>query len=343
MKSLFLRLSVVGLITVLSLGWVLWDLDWSHAWVSITQANWWWFIPMMLAYLLTHSLRSVRLWLLLGREIGFMRVFSVNTIGFLAINVIPLRLGEMVRPYLLVDREGCSTGEALAAILIERLLDMLMLLGMLLGLTLWIELPSAGILIQGVDVLSVTQRGLGVLVVIGILGGGFFIFGFEHISKHLSRLPKGDLISSFALRFRDGLAQLFSHPRQALVLFVLSSLVWLVTIAAVACAMAAFEGIPVGLASAWSTWTITLCGMTAVPTPGFFGIYELCCSAALWIWGVEEDLAKTFAVTLHIGQFGFTLVMGGIFLFVEGLSLRSLVRPDLKSLQEPKPQPGGHH
>jgi glycosyltransferase 2 family protein len=343
MKSLFFRLSVVGLITVLSLGWVLWDLDWSHAWASVTQANWWWFVPMMLAYLLTHSLRTVRLWLLLGREIAFMRVFAINTIGFLAINVIPLRLGEMVRPYLLVDREGCSTGEALAAILLERLLDMLMLLGMLLGLTLWIELPSAGILIQGVDVLSVTQRGLGVLVVIGILGGGVFIFGFEHISKHLLRLPKGDLISSFAKRFRDGLAQLFSHPRQALVLFVLSSLVWLVTITAVACAMAAFEGIPVSLASAWSTWTITLCGMTAVPTPGFFGIYELCCSAALWIWGVEEDLAKTFAVTLHIGQFGFTLIMGGVFLFAEGLSLRSLIRPDLKSLQEPKPQPGAHH
>ena len=333
------RLLLVGAITLVSMGWIVWHLDWGMAWQSLSQAAWIWFAPMMVAYLLTHSLRTLRLWVLLGRQIDFMRVFAINTIGFLAINVIPLRLGEMVRPYLLFEREQHALGDALAAILLERLLDVLLLLIMLMGLTLWIELPVEGIQIQGVDVISATQKGAGVLLTVGLVGGTAAIIWAERFAGAVKQLPKGQAIFDFILRFRDGIGRLFTQPFQALFLLAVSASIWGSTIGAVACAMMAFDGIPVSLASAWSTWTITLCGMTAVPTPGFFGIYELSCAAALLLWDVEPNLATTFAVSLHIGQLIFTLVLGGLFLFLEGLSLRSLIRP----AQESTPQPVGPH
>ena len=65
--------------------------------------------------------------------------------------------------------------------------------------------------------------------------------------------------------------------------------------------------------------------MTAVPTAGFFGADELFCSAALGLWGVPESLAATFGVVLHLTQFGFIVVVGGVFLVLEGMSLRDLV------------------
>ena len=333
------RLVVVGVVTLASMGWIIWHLDWSLAWQSVSQATWFWFAPMMLAYLFTHVLRTLRLWYLLGRGVPFFRVFAINTIGFLAINVIPLRLGEMVRPYLLVEREQHALGDALAAIVLERLLDVLLLLVMLMGLTMWIELPAEGVQIQGVDVITVTQKGAGVLLVSGLLGGSAAVIWAERFALFFQQLPKGQRIFEFILRFRDGIGRLFTQPLQALFLIVISVSIWGTTIGAVACAMLAFDGIPVSLASAWSTWTITLCGMTAIPTPGFFGIYELSCAAALLLWDVEANLATTFAVSLHIGQLLFTLVLGGIFLFLEGLSLRSLIRPAPESI----PQPAAPH
>jgi uncharacterized membrane protein YbhN (UPF0104 family) len=65
--------------------------------------------------------------------------------------------------------------------------------------------------------------------------------------------------------------------------------------------------------------------MTALPTPGFFGGYELFCVAALALWKVEPGLAATFALTLHIGQFLFTCGIGGSFVLLEGISLRRVV------------------
>ena len=72
-------------------------------------------------------------------------------------------------------------------------------------------------------------------------------------------------------------------------------------------------------------WTLTLAGMTAVPTPGFFGGFEASCSAALMMLGGDADRARTFAVLLHLGQFAFTVCSGVLFLVLEGLSLRELV------------------
>ena len=91
--------------------------------------------------------------------------------------------------------------------------------------------------------------------------------------------------------------------------------------------MAGFEGVPATVSAAWATWTSTITGMTLIPTPGFFGAYELFCSRALWLFDVDSDVAKAFAVVLHLGQLAFTGCIGTVFLFVEGLSLRDLVRP----------------
>ena len=247
--------------------------------------------------------------------------------GFLAINVIPLRLGEMVRPYLLAERENIPFGRGMAAIVLERLLDMLMLLLMLMGLTLLVDLPAEGLTIDGINIIVAGQRFAGGIVGLGILIGVVLVGVGEPATKLLEKLPMGGLVAGFVRKFRDGFGELIKAPLRLALLLLISASIWGVTIGAVAVVMSAFPGIPVSLSSAWTTWTITLSGMVAIPTPGFFGAYELFCSTALWLWGVDEDLARTFAVVLHLGMFGFTVGIGGIFLVVEGLTLRDLVRP----------------
>ena len=323
-----LRIAVVLLVTAACLAAALWNVDLGVASAAMVQARWWRLLPMWGIYIVAHTLRVVRLGLLLGQPVPFRRLFSINSVGFLAINVIPLRMGELVRPWLLSEREGVPFGRGMAAIFIERLLDMVMLLLMLLGLTLLVSLPENGLVIEGVDVIQAGQRFAGLIAGAGTLFGVLLVGIGEPAIALLERLPMGSLVARFARRFREGFATLLAQPARAALLLLLSAGIWLLTIAAIGVFMGAFDGIPVGIGPAWSTWSITLSGMAAVPTPGFFGAFELFCSSALWLlWGVERDIASAFAVALHLGQFTFTIGLGASFLLIEGLSLRDLVRP----------------
>ena len=134
------RLAIVLAVTAGCLAWVLAGIDLSVVQLSLSDANWWALLPIIVIYLCNHCIRSLRLRMLLGRpEIPFRDMFSIITLGFLAINVVPLRLGEFVRPYLLKERHGVDYGQSIAAVFVERLLDLLCLLGMLLLVAWWVD------------------------------------------------------------------------------------------------------------------------------------------------------------------------------------------------------------
>ena len=80
---------------------VLWSVDTTKAQNALSTAQWVYFVPMFALYGIGHVLRTFRLWTLMERQGGgFLEYFSINSIGFLGINVIPLRLGEFLRPHL---------------------------------------------------------------------------------------------------------------------------------------------------------------------------------------------------------------------------------------------------
>ncbi len=164
------KIAVVLLITLLCLGWVVSGIDPEQLQVSLAGARWGWLLPMVGIYVCAHALRSLRLGLLLGDEVSFVGLFSITSIGFLAINVVPLRLGEFVRPYLLLQAHQIPFGQSLAAILVERLLDMTMLLGMLLLVGWVVDLPVDGVVVAGIDVVSAGQRFAGTLSAVGFAG-----------------------------------------------------------------------------------------------------------------------------------------------------------------------------
>lgn len=327
-----LRIAAVLLVTLVFMGVALWPLELDVALAALASADWTRVGGALGLYLVAHLLRAGRLGLLVGGDVPFKRLFIINTVGFLAINVVPLRLGEAVRPWLLAEREGVALGRGIAGIVLERLLDMLMLLCMLLGLTLIVELPAGGVQVEGIDVVRGGQVFAGTLVAAGTAFAALVVVAGERVLPLIEKLPMGARIAGLAGRFREGFLALVKQPAKGLSGVLLSAIIWAVTVGAVWLTLSAFEGLPATLEAAWTTWSVTISGMAAVPTAGFFGIYEVCCAAALALWQVDPSVARTFAVVLHLGQFGFIIVLGGGALVAEGLSLRDLVR------QQPAPK-----
>lgn len=315
------KIALVLLFTVLCLGWVLWGLDPATFAVGVAEFRWERMLVVMVLYLATHALRSVRLVWILGLPVRFTRMFSILSVGYLAINVMPLRLGEFVRPYLLAEREGVPFGAAMAAIFVERLLDTAMLLVMLLAVAFWVELPAGALVVQGTDILVAGQRLFGTIVALGI--AGLVVVGLmgERALRVTDRLPLG----SFVRRFVEGIRGMARRPRMLVWILANSVFIWIVTLWSVQVSLSAFPGLPHDFGSALTVWAATLAGMAAIPTPGFFGGFEAFCSAALVVLGTALDDARTFALILHVGQFGFTVLCGLVALLWEGLSLRELV------------------
>ncbi len=327
------RIIGVLILTIISMILAFKGLDFTEMWHSIQSANLWFFGLVCLGYLFTHSLRTLRLWLLIGGKGTFGSIFSINTIGFLAINVIPLRMGEFVRPYLLLEKENMPFGEAMVAIVLERWLDMCMLLIMLFGLGWFIELPD-GVVVNGIDILSVGQKTLGSLVVIGFIGLAILIWFGERLlrpweSHSNAVLSKG---IQFFLSLREGAHRLFGNPILAIQAFGISMGVWAATMLSIWFALLGFPDLPNSVGVVWSVWTITLVGMVVAPTPGFIGVYELFCATALWLWGVDRTDGTAFAMALHASQLLFTIALGTIFILKEGVSLSRIVKDSRKDL-----------
>jgi len=98
------------------------------------EANYWYIIPAIGVLFVALSLRCLR-WSILMRPLAAIppqRLFSYAIIGYMANNLLPARAGEVVRAYVLGEREKVSRLGTLGTIALERLFDGIALVALLL-------------------------------------------------------------------------------------------------------------------------------------------------------------------------------------------------------------------
>ncbi len=124
---------------------------------------------------------------------GILGTFQIMTLSLFANCVVPARLGDAYRSFLLKERSGASFGLGFGTILAERLIDVVVMVGVVL---------TAGAVVFGTNVPGRAEQafllGLGV-VIVGVLGSiGLFVFRDrieaaipERFTGHFQRLNKG--------------------------------------------------------------------------------------------------------------------------------------------------------
>ncbi len=323
-------MAFILLLTAGCLVWVLWGVDFSSMAQSFAGFGWWVLLPGWGLYALAHWVRCFRLRALLGVDLTTVRLYSITAIGFLAINLVPLRLGEFVRPYMLLQ-DGISFGRSMAAVFVERLLDLLSLVVMLLAVTIFVDFPEGGLVLGGVDVISAAQH-FGMLVVAGglvfclavVFVGGPVIALVRRMLALVSP-PAAEKIGGFLDAFREGFRSLLASPKRACAVLLHSALIWSIVVTGVWIFLLGAQSFEADWLMGLTSWTITLAGITVAPTPGFFGAYELFFSGALQLFAVAKEPAVSIALIVHLSQFGFGVLLGLFFLGYEGMSLRDVI------------------
>lgn len=312
-----LRVIAGLLVSALFLYLALRGVDFRRVGEALRHANYWWLLPGVLAIVLSILLRAVR-WRLLFHprtDLRFTSVFGSLNVGYLVNDLLPMRLGEVVRAYLISQQEAVSATHALSTVAVERVLDMVVTVAYLAALIPFVELPagSAG-KVQAVAVAAVAA--LLVMLIAGALPAR---------THQLARLGTRFLPQGAARRlhglmdhFLEGFAVL-SAPRVALPVVALSVALWALAALALYCVLLAFN---LRLSPAAPLFVLALVSVSFVvpAAPGHIGVFHWTVITALATFHVQEDLARSYAFLAHLVAFVPPMLMGAAYLWRSGLS-----------------------
>lgn len=305
-------------------------IEFSTVLVGIRNANWLWIAFAMAVYSFGYLFRAIRWSLLLHpvKRIQPLALFNPMMLGWFANNVLPLRMGEIVRAYLAGKKFSVSVSATLATILLERICDTLAFLSTFLISALFFAFPHY------------IEKGAAALGGACVLAIATLVFISHHLSKfnaivhRIPLIPHGlkEKVIHIAANFSHGVSTMKS-VKDILGSLALSIVIWVLEGTVLYMFGRAFS---IGMSYPASFFLLFFLGIsvTLPQAPGYVGVMELFGVSALGILGVPKDQALPVILTLHAAQFVYVGVLGLWALSREGLTLGSIVAIEHQAEEE---------
>ncbi|MDR2709583.1 MAG: flippase-like domain-containing protein, partial [Elusimicrobiota bacterium] len=271
------------------------DIDFPSFFSALADTKYHILIFAVICICLTYITRSLRYYFIILpiKKTRVFENFPYLVLGFFMNNVVPLRLGELVRAKITGERLGISRSAALATVVVERLLDIVAYVIFFFLIANVLPFPK---IVKGSFIFCAVLFGL-MLAVLFLIS--------VHDKKSvviLSKLPLPKKIKDFALslihKFIAGLLILKSK-KDFLLAFLLSFLVW--TFESTALLIVAWAcGISLSLVD--GIFVVIIIGISGIiPTaPGYIGAFELAGITSLGVLGVGENSAVACILIFHV-------------------------------------------
>ncbi len=299
-----------------------------EVWRAMGQANYWWIVPGVAVYFVGLWARTWRWHFMLRhlKPVALARLFPVVCIGYFGNNIYPFRAGEVMRAYVLRQREEIPITSSLATVIIERIFD-----GLVMLLFVFLALPFAPIpaafqrfvlfvtpllLITTAVFIWLTVRPRWVAALYGWVAG--------HLLPARIRIRTDDIYE----RFMEGIASLRSGS-DVLMIFVTSIVIWLMETVKYWFVMHAFTFslfTPLSSRGAFHTFLALMLinGLvnlaTTLPSaPGYIGTFDTPAIETLVAYGVDAQLAASYTLTLHVALWAPVTVLGAYYFWREQL------------------------
>lgn len=253
------------------------------------------------------------------KRLSYRRVLGYTYLGYLANNVLPARLGELVRSHALGEGEGVSRPTVLGTVVVERIVDTVIVVG----------LAALAVLVLGVSGVMSTAVLLGAgfvgLLIVGLLVAmiSHRLPGADRLRAVAERYPR---VLELARRLRAGLA-VAGKPATLARALLLSAAAWAASIATFIAGGQAV-GIELSLSQA-ALLTSGVALATIVPSaPGYVGTFELTAVGIASIFGADPDAAFAMALLVHAMILAITSVGGVIAALRLGVGLDAVTDAD---------------
>lgn len=281
---------------------------------ALGEANYWWLLPALGAYFAGVWVRAVRWHFLLGpiKKVSINRLFPVVVIGYMANDVLPVRMGEVVRAYVLGKRENVSKTGTLATIVVERIMDGITMLLFLSGAALFVTINKD---IEGIEKLASIVFLVFIVIFFVVASNRNTLLKLEAFGLKLLPSKIRPRVAGLADKFIDGL-QVLRQWRDLLAVFGLSIAAWLCEAAMYWMVALAFSGLNLS----WQAIIMTLAVanlFTLVPsTPGYVGPFDFAANKVLVsVFLAPAELAASYVILLHAALY-FPITLWGLFYWV---------------------------
>ena len=320
---------------------------------ALGGANYWFVAPAIGVYLVSVLFRTLR-WrrlLLHMRAISLVRLYPVVVVGYMANDLLPMRIGELVRSYYVGEREGVSKTSALVTIFIERLLDAITLLLFIAVIALFA--PLTGLAQAFEESHGAVWLLLGVaLAVLFVAAFGFLLLvAFAPSTARAMAMavtrPLPERLSSWLRGMFDlvlnGLKPLGS-PRTVLVLFLQSVPIWLLEsglfyLIGLSFGFDEVYDSPTEMAMAMVLVTaIANIGASVPAAPGGIGLFDIIARETLVLLPlatVDRAVAGGYVAVVHAALLLPMIILGQIFLWAHQVSLGTLSRAGQSAAGKP--------
>lgn len=317
-----LRIAASILLSAVFLGFAVRGVNWHEAGLALAKAHYLYVLPMFVITVWSMYIRAQR-WRILLRPVGapsMRTLVAATNIGFMSNMVLPLRMGEVIRPVFVSRKERKPLGGILATIVLERIFDLFTIL-FLFGVAATMVTVST----------RVSQWGFRMCVVAAVMGAGIvFVRWQEALALRLLQWVLTPLPARYAEpvdHFFRGFVQaleILDSPAAFLQVLGCSLYLWLVISGTYMFGILAFE-LPVPpLVGGITVMAIIAIAVSAPSAPGYIGAFQVGCVLSLGIFGISESDAFAYSIVLHVAQFVGTLAAGLYSLAREGMSLRQL-------------------
>jgi len=319
-------MSVIGIgLSLAIIVWIVHKIDFVLLRKSFGELKLYWVVIMMAVYLLGFVMRGVRWNFMLSpiKHVGLRVSTEGVVVGYMANNILPARAGELVRAIFVGMKESISKASVLGTVLVERVFDGLVSVGILMFCSLYSRMGDHE---QGV-ISSVVVAGcliFGVAVMIVLLGAKRRTWIETKIVSLLKYLP--DETSKKLLKIISNLLNSLSFlksNKNLLVISILSIMIWCIEGLVFWIGLLAFRT-SANLIMAYFILSIVNLCMLLPSAPGGLGVFQGGTVLAFSLFGLAPEIALSYSIVVHLVMILPITLIGLFIINLYGMSIGKL-------------------
>ncbi len=282
------------------------------------QSRWWLFVLAFAVFVVGLGFRAWR-WAILMGGAPFALTFQAMCIGYMLNMTLPFRLGEIGRAWVMGQQARIGTPTALSSILVERLLDLVVVV---LGFLFFARLAPAE---AGISQAATVGGALATAVALGIGMSVRYADAGERVLRALLRRLPGISAATWLRRYREFVAglQCARTPVQVALIALTTLATWGFSLLLALVMMTAF--FEPRIEQAGLMLMASNLGGAAPSAPGGLGPVQLFAKTALALpFGLDESRTTALVFVWSLSQQLALIVFGLISMMRIGLSFEQL-------------------
>jgi uncharacterized protein (TIRG00374 family) len=297
---------------------------------AIGSASPLWLAAATLTILPAYLIRAVRWKLLLApvkKNVRVSTAFWSTSIGSMVNILVPIRMGEFVKAYILGEKEGTGFAPSFSSIVVERTLDLIGLLS--IGIvTMFMVSAQAGLSSMVGNIFTAVGLLIAAILAIIIVGIKKEDLIIRVLTGIISKVP---LVKKYTARIADftsslikGLLGLSQKPKMFAANIALTWILWLTQTSATYLTFEAFN-YPLPFTAAILGGVLVSLSFILPATPGYVGSYEAFWVVIFTLLGVTQaDLLLAIGVIGHLIGVLSIIVIGSISVVWLGASFEEI-------------------